>query len=170
LAGADEEAATILSIPGLSTASRIDPLIMLDLVRARRGDQGAAEALDELRDLALATDQVWGIGPMAAARAEWRWLQEDHGECAAEASVGLHLALEHNDPHSARDVAIWLWRGCAPSEAPDGTPTADALQIADDWRAAARARERMGCPYERALALLDGDEAAQPSVRRRIVT
>jgi DNA-binding CsgD family transcriptional regulator len=30
-----------------------------------------------------------------------------------------------------------------------------------DWRAAADAWEQLGCPYEQALALLDGDGAAQ---------
>jgi DNA-binding NarL/FixJ family response regulator len=35
------------------------------------------------------------------------------------------------------------------------------LQIAGDWRAAADAWEQLGCPYEQALALLEGDEVAQ---------
>ena len=33
--------------------------------------------------------------------------------------------------------------------------------MAGDWRAAADAWEAIGCPYEQALALMDGDEAAQ---------
>jgi len=41
-----------------------------------------------------------------------------------------------------------------------GTYAPHALQIAGDWRAAAHAWEQLGCPYEQALALLDGDEAA----------
>jgi DNA-binding CsgD family transcriptional regulator len=36
-----------------------------------------------------------------------------------------------------------------------------AMQVAGDWRAAAAEWERLGCPYEQALALLNGDEAAQ---------
>src|SRR5262249_44576336 len=35
-----------------------------------------------------------------------------------------------------------------------------ALQIAGDWRGAADAWKEIGCPYEQALALLNGDEAA----------
>jgi DNA-binding NarL/FixJ family response regulator len=30
-----------------------------------------------------------------------------------------------------------------------------------DWRGAAQEWERLGCPYEHAMALMDGDEAAQ---------
>jgi DNA-binding NarL/FixJ family response regulator len=35
------------------------------------------------------------------------------------------------------------------------------LQIAGDWRGAAAAWEQLGCPYEQARALADGDVAAQ---------
>src|SRR5262249_8779695 len=35
------------------------------------------------------------------------------------------------------------------------------LQIKGDWRRAARIWERMGCPYEQARALADGDPPAQ---------
>jgi DNA-binding CsgD family transcriptional regulator len=34
-----------------------------------------------------------------------------------------------------------------------------ALQIAGEWRLAAQEWERLGCPYEQALALIDGDGA-----------
>jgi DNA-binding CsgD family transcriptional regulator len=71
--------------------------------------------------------------------------------------------------HSGRpwylgEVAIWLWRGGGLDTFPQ--PLAEvaapfALQIAGDWRAAAAAWEQIGCPYEQALALMDGDEPAQ---------
>jgi DNA-binding NarL/FixJ family response regulator len=159
-AGADEDVTAILSIPDLSVASRITPLRVLGLLRARRSDPGAEAALDELRDLALATNQMQCIAPMAAARAEWRWLQGDYVGCRAEATVGLQQALEHDDPLSARDVSIWLWRGGDLRDALPRTPTPHALEIAGDWRVAADIWEQLSCPYERALALLDGDEAA----------
>jgi DNA-binding CsgD family transcriptional regulator len=159
-AGAEEEVATILSIPDLSPASRITPLRVLGQLRARRGDPGARAALDELRDLALATNQLQCIAPMAAARAEWRWLQGDLVGCVAEVEASFRLALEGGERLSARNLAIWLWRGGGLSEAPDWTPVPYALQIAGDWRAAADAWQQLACPYEQALALLDGDEAA----------
>jgi len=36
-----------------------------------------------------------------------------------------------------------------------------ALMIRGEWQAAAREWERIGCPFERALALAEGDEPAQ---------
>src|SRR5262249_44499243 len=93
--------------------------------------------------------------------AEWRWLQGDLAGCATEASVGFHPPFSAGRPVYQGEVAMWLWQGGALSDAPDKTPAPYALQIAGDWRAAANAWEQIGCPYEQALARLDGDEAAQ---------
>jgi DNA-binding CsgD family transcriptional regulator len=57
-------------------------------------------------------------------------------------------------------VAIWLWRGGGLSAAPAGIPAPYALEMAGDWPAAAAHWERLGCPYEQALALMGGDETA----------
>jgi DNA-binding CsgD family transcriptional regulator len=157
---AEEGVTAILNIPGLALISRVVPLTVLALLRTRRGDPGAQAALGVLRDLTLTTGQPQTIGPMAAARAEWRWLQGDIAGCVAEAAVGFQVTREHNDPNSARDLAIWLWRGGDLTEAPMGTPAPHALEIAGDWRAAADAWEQLRCPYEQAMALLDGDAAA----------
>jgi DNA-binding CsgD family transcriptional regulator len=160
-AGADEEVTAILSIPWLPTANRIVPLTVLGLVRARRGDPGVETVLDELRDLALVTGEMQCIEPMAAVRAEWRWLQGDLARCAAEAQVGVQAASHLNRPWSLGEVAIWLWRGDGSTDVLDEVASPFALEMADDWRAAADAWRQLGCPYEQALALLDGDESAQ---------
>jgi DNA-binding CsgD family transcriptional regulator len=158
---AEEELTAILSIPTLAPIRRVDPLLMLGLLRTRRGDPGAQTALDEVRDVALTTAEPQYIAPMAAARAEWRWLRGDLAGCVAEAEPAFALTQERLDHHHGRDLAIWLWRGGALTEAPPGTPAPHALEIARDWRGAADAWEELGCPYEQALALLDGEETAQ---------
>ena len=101
------------------------------------------------------------IAPVAAARAEWRWLQGDNKGCVAEAAPGFHMALATNRPWFWGEVAIWLWRGGDLHEVPERTPEPFALQIAGDWRGAAALWKQIGCPYEQGLALLDGDEAAK---------
>jgi DNA-binding CsgD family transcriptional regulator len=160
-AGADEEVTAILSVPWLSPASRIIPLTMLGFVRARRGDPGVETLLDELRDLALPTGEMQNIAPMAAARAEWRWLQGDLAGCATEARIGVAIASHLDHPWDLGEVAIWLWRGDGSIEVLDEVAEPFALEMSGDWRAAADAWKQIGCPYEQALALLDGDEAAQ---------
>jgi DNA-binding CsgD family transcriptional regulator len=44
---------------------------------------------------------------------------------------------------------------------PDGIAEPYALQIDGDWRRAADAWQEAGCPYERAMALAEGDEPAR---------
>jgi DNA-binding CsgD family transcriptional regulator len=150
----------------VDATTRCPALLVLGQVRARRGDPGVQAALDEARDLALAagfprTGAMDSYVTIAAARAEWRWLQGNREASVTEAEVGFQLAQKHAYPWYIGDVAIWLWRGGALQEAPAHTFPAYALQISGDWQAAAEQWEQLGCPWEQALALLDGDETAQ---------
>ncbi|MGO8951593.1 MAG: helix-turn-helix transcriptional regulator [Ktedonobacterales bacterium] len=158
---AADDATAILSVPDIPPSTRLSALLALGLVRARRGDPGGEAALDEARDLARATGQMQYISPVAAARAEWRWLLGGREGCAAEAGAGFAPAFAANCPWYWGEVAIWLWRGGDLNEVPERTPAPFALQIEGHWRGAAAAWKQLGCPYEQALALLDGDEPAQ---------
>jgi DNA-binding CsgD family transcriptional regulator len=160
-AGADEDATSILRIPFAPIANRIPALLVLGRVRVRRGDPGVQTALDEALDRALSTGELQCIAPMAAARAEWRWLRGQPEQCVQEARVGFELALRQKNPWYRGELAFWMWRGGGLTEAPEHIAEPYKLQIAGDWRAAAEAWERIGCPYEQALALADGDEEAQ---------
>ena len=76
------------------------------------------------------------------------------------AKAGLKQALTQHYPWYVGELAIWVWRGGSLRDVPAETPLPFAAQIAGDWRAAADSWEQIGCPYEQALALLDGDEPA----------
>jgi DNA-binding CsgD family transcriptional regulator len=162
-AGAEDDARAILGVSWVSAANRIPALIVLGLLQARRGDSSAETTLNEARDLALPTEDIQYIAPMAAARAEWRWLQSDHVGCVSEAERGLQANSHLRIPRYDSALAVWLWRCGAPAPAPVNTLPAYALQIARDWRTAADNWRRIDCPYEQALALLDGEETAQRS-------
>jgi DNA-binding CsgD family transcriptional regulator len=157
-AGAEKDATAILSVPWVSSANRIPALTVLGLLHARRGDPGAEATLDEAHELALATSDIQYIAPMAAARAEWRWLQGDHELCVAEAAIGLQQSPRLIAPWQLGAVVIWLWRSEGLNEMPPPVPASYALQMTGDWQAAADAWEHIGCLYEQALALLDGSE------------
>ena len=164
--GAEEDATAILGVPWVDDTIRCPALLVLGQVRARRGDPGVQSALDEARDLALATGfprtgALDSFVSITVARAEWRWLQGNYEASVIEAEAGFQLTQQHAYPWYIGDVAIWLWRGGALKDAPDHTFTAYDLQISSDWQAAAEQWEQLGCPWEQALALLDGDETAQ---------
>ncbi|HET8842680.1 MAG TPA: AAA family ATPase, partial [Ktedonobacteraceae bacterium] len=159
--GAEEDATAILRAPGIAATNRIPALLVLGLVLLRRGDPGAQQVLDEARDLAR-NSEMQDITPVAAARAEWYWLQEQPEQCIDEATRGFQLALPCQRPWYLGEVAIWLWRMERLPELPEGAVSSPfALQIAGDWQGAAALWEQLGCPYEQALALVDGDTPAQ---------
>jgi DNA-binding CsgD family transcriptional regulator len=130
-------------------------------VRVRRGEPSAAQSLNGLLQLIQGATELQDIGPVAAVRAEAAWLKGDLAGCAAEARPGFELALTRPDRWTLGELALWMWRGGALLDPPARMARPFALQISGDWRAAAQEWERIGCPYERAWALADGDEGAQ---------
>jgi tetratricopeptide (TPR) repeat protein len=88
-ASATAVASAVLDHPHLSLVNRIQPLIALGSVRARRGEAGAAEVLDEA--LRLAQDRQ-RLGRVRAVRAEAAWLAGHYDRAREEASAGLALA------------------------------------------------------------------------------
>jgi DNA-binding CsgD family transcriptional regulator len=80
---------------------------------------------------------------------------------AREARAALALATRHRHPWFAGEMACWLQRAGVASATPQPCAEPFALQLAGQWRDAAAAWSALGCPYERARALADGDAAAQ---------
>jgi DNA-binding CsgD family transcriptional regulator len=118
--------------------------------------------LDDAYALALPTGELQRQGPVAAARAEAAWLRGDTERIAAEAESGYTLAVSRNDPWLAGEVAYWRWRGGRGNDIPlERLAEPYAAMIRGEWAAAAEMWQRLGSPFERALALSDGDEAAQ---------
>ncbi|HZR40374.1 MAG TPA: LuxR C-terminal-related transcriptional regulator [Ktedonobacteraceae bacterium] len=158
---AAEEAVHVLNHHRLSTAAKMLAMIVLGWIRVRRGDPGSMALLDEVRDLALATGELKRIAPMAAARAEAAWLNGNLDQCLAEAQVGYELALAGRDSWKLGELSAWMWRAGALTRVPEQMAKPFALQIAGDWQEAVAQWEQIGCPYEQALALADGDASAQ---------
>ena len=79
----------------------------------------------------------------------------------AEARAAWDLALHHRHAWHTGELGFWRWRAGERVRLPACAARPFARQIAGDWRRAAAAWERLGCPYERARALADGDDAAQ---------
>jgi tetratricopeptide (TPR) repeat protein len=164
-AEAEADAALVLDQPSASAVNRIPALAALGLVRARRGDPRALAALEEARELALGTGESQRIVPVAAARAEAAWLDGDLPRSLAEAAAALDVAAGPASLGASRRRAwylgrlgLWIWRAGGSPPRPDEVAGPFALQLAGDWRGARAAWERLGCPYEAALACFEGDD------------
>jgi DNA-binding NarL/FixJ family response regulator len=128
-------------------------------ILARRGIAEAASSLDEAWAIAQRSDVAFQW-PVAAGRAEAAWLTGRTEEMPSLVGDLYERIHREGIRWPAGELAFWLWRAGAMSGPPDGIAEPFALQIAGDWRAAAAAWERIGCPYEEADALADGDEPA----------
>jgi len=147
--------------PHVSAIGRIMALIALGRLRTRRGDPGGAAVLDEALALSERTQTLQRLGPVRAARAEAAWLADDDPRAIAEARAVWGLALHHRHAWHTGELGFWRWRAGERVRLPSCAAPPFTQQVAGDWRRAAAAWERLGCPYEQARALADGDEAAQ---------
>jgi DNA-binding CsgD family transcriptional regulator len=158
---AADVSAQMLGRQRISPVNRLNPLRVLGSIRGRRGEPGAWELLDEALALAEGVAEPRWIAPVREARAELRWLSGQPGLAAQEARSGYDGAIGRVDRWTLGTLAIWLWRLQAPGGAATRLPGPFALEIAGDWQGAAAAWERLGRPYDAALALLgSADEAA----------
>ncbi len=151
-------AAAMLEHPRLPVPSRIQPLVVLGRVRARRGDPEAAAVLDEALALAVDTGELQRVGPVRAGRAEAAWLAGELDAARAEVTAAFELAVARQNPWMIGELGFWLWRAGDLASAPLRAAAPYALQI--DGRAgdAAAAWRAIGCPYETAMALADLDD------------
>jgi DNA-binding CsgD family transcriptional regulator len=163
---AAETAATVERIHRTSVSPRIDALSVLGLIRARRGDPGAREALDEAWSLAEPTGELGRLGPPATARAEAAWLEGDRDGVDAATTAVIPLATERGWGHLAGELETWRKRAGLDWKLPPNTPKRYALELAGDAGAAAAAWTALGCPYEAAVTLAQADD--EDALRRAL--
>ena len=153
----------VLAQEPAGSTSRVVALVALGRLRTRRGDPGAADVLDEALELAERSGTLQRLAPVRAARAEAAWLAGDRVRAAAEARAVLHLAVAKRHAWFTAELAYWTWRAGDPAS-PGGTDTTPFdLQVRGDWAGAAAAWSALGCRYEQARALAEGDEPARRS-------
>ncbi|HET9347232.1 MAG TPA: AAA family ATPase [Candidatus Limnocylindrales bacterium] len=149
----------------VSQITRMTALAVRGQILVRRGEPDGEAILEEAWLLASGSDLAlrW---PVVAARAEaafWTGRAETIPDIVGDtyercSGAGVRWA--------AGELGFWLWRaGRQPEPAALAPPF--ALQVAGDWAAAARLWSRIGCPYEEAEALADGDE---PAMRQALAT
>jgi DNA-binding CsgD family transcriptional regulator len=145
----------LLELTDLPAISRIPALVVAARVRIRRGQHSGLALLEQAFELARDTGEIQRLGPIAATAAEATWLglaPAGYGRPRAEVLAAATNLGEH---WFSDQFAFWTWRAFgSPAIAPRGT-TPYAQHMQGDPRGAAEAWAALGCPYERAIALLD---------------
>ena len=158
---AADDADYVLSRYRVLAITKVSALAVLGHLRVRRGDPDAARLLTEARELAIQTGEIQRIAPVASALAEFAWLKGDLEQVMGEARFVMEMARVRDDPWLRGEFAFWMWRAGGARETPKNIAAPYAFQMSGDWRSAADAWKEIGCPYEEAMALADGEEPAQ---------
>jgi DNA-binding CsgD family transcriptional regulator len=158
---AREHALDVVQQPAHPTTSRVMALAALGRLQARCGEPQAAPTLDEALVLARTSGTLQRVAPVRCARAEAAWLRGDLAAVADETREALAQAEQHAHPWYAGELAVWRRRAGLSEPPPVHCAPPHALLLQGRWREAADAWAAIGAPFERALALADGDAAAR---------
>lgn len=153
----DDAAATAQALLDGPRDQIIEPrtyaLLVLGLVRARRGDPDCWPLLDEAWERAVKADDLQFLGPVSAARAEAAWLEGRAEAIGAETETTYDLACQLNEPTTAGWLGCWRGRAGLPVEPPDDVPERFRLQLDHEPEAAAELLKTEGAGYDAAIAL-----------------
>jgi DNA-binding CsgD family transcriptional regulator/tetratricopeptide (TPR) repeat protein len=156
---AADTAAIVLRRANVAVPTRIMPLCVAGMLRARRGDPDAWETLDVAHDLAGATGELQRVAAVALARVEAHWLAGEDEPVREETDAALLLALERGDMWVIGELCVWRRRaGIDDAVALGDSAEPFRLELEGDWESAERAWRTIGCPYEAALALASADD------------
>jgi DNA-binding CsgD family transcriptional regulator len=158
---AERAAARVVGRTDISTYNRFPAMLVFSRLRTRRGGNDPHPLLNEALEFAKRSGYLQHHAPVRAARAEAAWWAGDHALAAEEAGATYERSVRKRQPWYTGELAFWLWKAGETVELPDWVAEPYARQISGDWRAAAEEWERLGCPYEQAIALADGNNAAQ---------
>ncbi len=142
----------VIALPGTT---------ILSYLKVRRGDSDAPHWLDQARDLALPTGEFQRICPVALARAEAAWWNGEAARVLEELAVAFKVAYPSKNNYQLGALVYWTWRTRGTVMRVSEIPPVYRAMIEGDWRMAADTWESIGCPFERGLALSEGDSDAQ---------
>ena len=156
---AAETAGAILAAPrDQILVPRVEALIVLAVIRARRGDPEYRPLLDDARQLVHDSGDLEVLAMVANARAEAAWLEGRPEAIAEETAEAFTLADHTGDSVYAGELAVWRRRGGLSAEVPSRAFEHHRHLLAGDWAEAARVLRALGCAYDSALALADSGE------------
>ena len=143
-------AGAVIDDPRESPWTHHESLCVLALVRARRGDPGARDALSDAAAVGVPREEEFAHVDLAAARSEVAWLEGATDDVDA-ATVGM-LSTGLGDPGSVARLRLWRRLAGLDGAAPVDDAGPYALGLAGRWDEAAEEWDERSHPYEAALA------------------
>lgn len=149
----------LLYVRNTGRASRIEPLVALGVLSARRGDaDGVWGPLDEAREHIAKTQSLGYQGFIATARGEVYLLDGDVERIRAEVLPWYDEAVRLGEEDVVADLAMLVWRAGLVDAPPAGLREPEVLTMTGRHREASERWTAAGVPYKAAWALLDSDQ------------
>jgi DNA-binding CsgD family transcriptional regulator/tetratricopeptide (TPR) repeat protein len=147
-------AVAVIDDPRESPWTHHEALCVLSLVRARRGDPGAGDALARAAAVGVPSEDRFAHVDLAVAAAEIAWLERRPGDVDSATAEMLSVSVEEGDGEAASRLLLWRrFAGLQVEVAPGGSGSPYGLALSGRWTQAAEEWRRRSCPYEAALAL-----------------
>jgi DNA-binding CsgD family transcriptional regulator len=163
------EVETVVHGPYPPGTGRFTAQIALARLRIRTG-QPEEGVLDEARALPTARRDIMRCAPLAVVDAEAHWLGLSRPSAIEQLRTAFDMCRRvQGQSWSLAETALWLKILGETVPLDEIAPRLRAphrAHIAGDWREAAREWGALGCCYEQAIALSQGDEAAQREAMR----
>ncbi|HZN77559.1 MAG TPA: AAA family ATPase [Micromonosporaceae bacterium] len=147
--------------PGMLTVYSVPALAR---VRLRRGAPDVEALLETAWQRATDQRMLLGLAYAGIAYVEWAWLTGRPERAAAVRDALLRRTELAGTAAIRGELLRYLARAGLGGEPFDGCPLPWAAGLRGDWRAAARAWELAGDPYEEALELAESGEV-EPTLR-----
>ena len=131
-------------------------------IQMRRGRKDASLLVERTWAAAISTDELHHVDPAAAVIAEYLWLT---GATDDQLLARLHDAFDRGmrsaSPWPSAVLLFWLWKLGVADDSPAVGAEFYVPIMEGAWEKAAEFWRVRGAPYDRALALMHGDSAAQ---------
>ena len=162
-------ARAVIDDPRDSPWTHHEALCVLALVRARRGDPGARDALADADAVGVPLEVQFAHVDLAAARAEVAWLERAVAEVDTATAAMLSGPVELGDRDAVARLHFWRRLAGLDVGGPADGSGPYALALSGRWQEAAGEWTRQSSPYEAALALSQtGDVEALRRCARRV--
>ncbi|MFA1621287.1 AAA family ATPase [Rhizobium mongolense] len=171
---AETVAQGVMSLERLPMVMHLPALTVLGTVRVRLGEPGSLALLQQALQEGLATGELQRIVPVRLALAEAAWLDGDDSAAHEQLNALVGMDLDNFRTWDFGELAVW-WQRCGiakPLPAPKAQiPLARSAELRGNTLAAASEWDRLGLPYEAALALMQVRGAdAGPALARAVTT
>ncbi|RVJ84029.1 ATP-binding protein [Sinorhizobium meliloti] len=162
----------VMNLERLPMVMHLPALTVLGRVHVRLGEPGGMALLRNALQEGLATGELQRIVPVRLALAEAAWLHEDHNACTEQLTALAAIGLDRYRSWDFGELAVW-WQRCGmamPLPAPSAQiPLPHSAELHGVPLAAAKEWDRLGLPYDAALALMQVRGAdAGPALARAV--